>query len=357
MTLFDRALRRIEQNKSKRFNCIPFDQSLPRFSNYMPGIQQGRYYLVSGVSGAGKSQLTDELFIFNPWDFLKENKTDLKIKILYYSLEVDAETKMTQWMSRRLFTNYGIRTSIDILQSVGKNRINDNIHMAVMETRAYFEELEDVLVMKDGAINPTGIINDIHQYAINNGKEVKKIVDYGKGPQEVFDHYVPRNSNEYVEVIVDHYSLLNLEMGMDIKHTIEKLSTSFVRARNRYNYIPVGIQQQSGEMENVEHIKLSKLEPSKVGLGETKLTYNDCDLALGIFQPQKHEIKSYRGYNLVPMQDNYRNVNIFKNRYGMSNVNVGMYFDGAVNFFTELPPSDQIKDIHYEAIKNKKPNW
>lgn len=356
MSLFQRAIKKIEENKFKQFNCIPFDKSYPRFSEYLPGIQR-RYYLISGASGAGKSQVTDDLFLFHPYDFLQNNETDLKLKIFYYSLEMDAETKMHQWMARRLYYKYGIRTSIDILQSVGKNRINDNIYMAVRETEDYFKKLEDIIIMKDGSINPQGIVNDIENYAKENGKIVKKKIRIKDEDVEVFDHYEPNDPNEYVEIIVDNYNLLTTEQGLNIKQTIEKLSKYFVRARNRYGYTPVAIQQQSAESENIEHFKALKLEPNKSCLGETKLTYNDCDIAIGIFQPQKHEIKTYRGYNILEMGDNYRNVNIFKNRFGMSNVNVGLYFDGAVNFFKELPKSDNINSNIYENIRAKKPNW
>lgn len=356
MSLFDRAVKKIEENKFKKYNCIPFDEAYPRFSEYLPGIQR-RYYLVSGASGAGKSQVTDDFFLFHPFNFLENNETDIKLKVFYYSLEMDAETKMHQWISRRLYQKYGIRTSIDILQSVGKNRINDNIYMAVMETREYFEKLEDILIMKDGSINPQGIINDIESYARSNGEVINKSIKIKDEEKQVFDHYKAHDPNEYVEIVIDNYNLLNVESGMQIKQTIEKLSKFFVKARNRYGYTPVAIQQQSAESENLEHFKALKLEPNKQCLGDSKLTYNDCDIALGIFQPQKHDIKTYRGYNISEMGDNYRNVNIFKNRYGISNVNVGLYFDGAVNFFRELPRADLMNSSTYDRIKQKKPNF
>lgn len=343
LSLFDRASERIEENKLNKHNCIPFDEKFPRFSEYLPGPQQGRYYIVSGASGAGKSQVTDDLFVFTPFDFIKEKDTNIKLKIFYFSLEMDGETKMHQWIARRLYTNYGIRTSVNILQSVGKNRINDNIHMAVKETKGYFSELEKNLIFHDGNISPSGIIEEVNDYAISNGKMVN-------------GRYVPNNKDEYVIIIVDHASLLT-EEGGNIKKTIETLSHYFISIRKKYKYIPVLIQQQSAEKENVEHFKNSKLEPSKDGLGESKLTYNDCDIALGIFQPQKHEIINYRGYNIEQMGDAYRNLSIFKNRYGTSPANVGLYFDGAVNFFKELPRKDDINSSIYENIKKRKPNW
>lgn len=365
MSIYKVALDRIESNRFKIDNCIPFTNILPRFSEYLSGIQQKRYYLISGASGAGKSQLTDHLFIFTPYDFVGQ-ETDIKIKVFYFSLELDKETKMIQWMTRRLYDNYGIRTNIDILQSVGKYRLSDNVYMALQETQEYFEKIEDVVEINDSVLNPTGIIKTLETYAKNNGTIIKKPYKIKEKKEDGtfvekevlgFDRYVPNNPNEYVIAIVDHASLLNLESGMPIKQTIEKLSKEFVRLKNRYHYIPVLIQQQNGESENLEHFKADKLVPSKSGLSETKLTYNDCDVAVGIFSPYKHDIKTYRGYNVAEMGDSYRNINIFKNRFGFQNVNIGMYFDGAVNYFKELPRADEINSTHYSHIKQRDPKW
>lgn len=358
MSIFDDALGVIDQNRNNKFNCIPYDKKLPRFSEYLPGIEQKQYYLIAGASGAGKSQLTDDLFLFTPYDFILEEDNDLEVEYHYYSLEMSKVTKMHQWMARRLFTHYGIRSSIKILQSVGKNRLNDNLWMAVNETRCYFEKLEGVLTMHEGMVTPSRVIRDLESYARKNGKVITETVVQGNGATEQrFVKYVPNNPKKYVIIILDHFSLLTCQNGSSIKQSIEELSRYFVLARNRYNFTLVPIQQLSAEGENLEHVKSSRLMPSKDVLGESKLTYNDCDVALGISNPQKYDIKTDRGYNIGEMKDAYRSINIFKGRYSVSNLGVGLYFDGAVDYFKELPRSDQINSSHYEMIKNRKPNW
>lgn len=358
MSIFDQALGVIEHNRNNRYNCIPYDNKLPRFSEYLPGIEKKNYYLVSGASGAGKSQFTDDFFVFTPYDFVEENDTNIEIEINYFSLELDKVSKMHQWMSRRLFTHYNIRSGIKVLQSVGKNRLNDHLWMAVQETRNYFEKLESKVKLYDGAITPSRVAAAMENCANQNGTIVTKNV---MGPDGLltkeFSHYKPNNPNKYIIWILDHYSLLSMEGNKSIKHTIEDLSKHFVQARNRYGFIPVPIQQQNSESEDLEHFKNSKLLPSKNGLAESRLTYNDCDTAIGIFAPQKHEIKTDKGYNVIEMRDAYRYINLFKGRWGMDNVGVGLYFDGAVNFFKELKKADQMNSFDYEMIKNRKPNW
>lgn len=50
MTIFQTALDRIEDNRMKKHTCIPIEESFPRLSNYVPGIQKKKYYIVSGAS-------------------------------------------------------------------------------------------------------------------------------------------------------------------------------------------------------------------------------------------------------------------------------------------------------------------
>lgn len=355
MSYFDDALGRIEHNRHNSHNCIPFGKDLERFSEYIPGIQKKRYYIVSGSSGAGKSQVTDHLFIFTPFNFIDSGVSSLDLKVIYFSLELDKETKVTQWMSRRLFDVYGIRTSVNILQSIGKNRLNDNLWMALVETREYFERLLDKVEIIDSISDVDKITKHVIDYSKKNGeyKYEKKTIE---GEElSVFDKYIPTNKDKYVEIVLDHYSLLNQSPGRTIKGTIEDLSLFFVSVRNKLGYIPIAIQQQSAETENVQHYEAGKLEPSKAGLAESKLTYNDCDIALGIFSPYKHSIKKYRGYDILQLGDSYRNLSVFKNRFGPPNVNVGMYFDGAVNYFSELPKSEEMNSEIYMKISKR--NW
>lgn len=344
LSIFDRVLQQIEENRHKKDNCIPFEKQLPNFSRYVAGIEKKKYYLISAASGAGKSQFVDEFFVFTPLEFIMEKETNVKVKIIYYSFELDAETKMKQWIRRRLHNKYGITIDAQTIDSVGHYRPSDAVMLAIKECREFFMNAEPYLDIRDTVKTPEEILNEVHQYAKDNGT-----IENGV--------YSAFNPDEYVIVIVDHVSLLKVIGHTNIKAAIEKLSSGFVEIRNKYGYTLVPIQQQSAESENIEHFKLSKLEPSKNGLAESKLTYNDCDIAMGLFNPHKHEIKSYRGYNIADLKDNFRNLSIFKNRYGIPNLNSGVYFDGCVGVFKELPRSKEMGSMHYELVKNKRLAW
>ena len=56
MSLFNRVLVDLKERKQRivdgMINCIPW--GLPRFENELPGIEQGKYYLVTANSKVGK---------------------------------------------------------------------------------------------------------------------------------------------------------------------------------------------------------------------------------------------------------------------------------------------------------------
>jgi hypothetical protein len=357
VTLFDRALARIEENIGKKHNCIPF--GFKRFEEYLPGIIQKNYYILTANSSVGKSQITDSMFLYTPYNFVKNNKeTDIKIKIFYFSLEMDLESKIIAGISKYIFEKYKTIIAPNQLNSIGKP-LSQEMLKIVKEARQYFEELEDVTFITDDQLNPYHIYNVLNTYARENGKIVTKPVrikdDQGNERIiEAFDYYIPNNPNEYVISICDHLAELSTIKGLDLKGVMELHSDHMRIVRNRYGYIPVDVQQQAASQESLQNFDLGKLEPSLNGLGETKLTQRKANIVLGLFAPNRFEIQNYRGYDISQLKDNYRNLSILKYRNGISNVNVGLYFNGACNYFAELPKADQMTKELYEKIKSVK---
>lgn len=56
MKLFDRVFNNIVDRKERilsgKINCIPWN--LPRFENELPGIEKGKYYLITANSKVGR---------------------------------------------------------------------------------------------------------------------------------------------------------------------------------------------------------------------------------------------------------------------------------------------------------------
>jgi replicative DNA helicase len=350
--IFNRAIEKIQNNLNNQNNCIPW--GLPRFENVIPGIMQKKYYLITANTGVGKTQFTDAFFMYKPLDFILGNETDIKIKIFYYSLEVDKESKIIQGMAKQIYERYNMIVPFNKILSMNKNRLTSDEYQAIYSTKDYFEKLEEVVYIYDGTINPYGVFKQMVDYAKTHGKIHKKLItkkvkneitnEIEEEELEIFDYYVPNNPKEYVIIIVDHLALLNSEQGLNIKGTVEKHSNNMVQLRNNFGYIPVCIQQQAAASEEIDMYKgqtlEAKLVPSLYGLGETKLTGRDADIVLGVFNPSRYELEAYRGYKINILKDNFRSLHVLKYRSGTPNGVVGMYFNGAVNHFEELPKPD-----------------
>lgn len=175
----------------------------------------------------------------------------------------------------------------------------------------------------------------------------------------MFDYYVPDNPKEYVMIIVDHISLISTEGKMDLRESINKLSDNMIQLRNRYNYIPVIIQQQGQETTNLEAFKANKIRPTISGLSDSKYTAKDCNIMLGLTSPYMHELPDYGGgYDIKKLKNNARFLEVVINRDGQSNGMIGLYFDGSCNFYAELPPPNDTQGMQavYNMIEtNRKP--
>lgn len=274
------------------------------------------------------------------------------------------QQKLRQAISNYLYVETKGRIRIDPkrLRSVN-SPLNMDILKQVEGSREYFEEFLDCVTFIDDIKNPYGIYKFMNEYANNNGKvhtTIKTFVNNKTGTsydKEIYDYYEPDNPDEYVIILVDHAALLHPENGDTLHGAISKLSSDyFVSLRNKYNYIPVLIQQQAASQESVENMRANRLKPTLDGLGDNKMTQRDADIILTLFSPFRHRIKEYPekdGYNIFKFRDNIRFLEVAASREGGGDTICPMFFDGAVNFFKELPPPDQEYEISkfYKLLK------
>lgn len=337
-------------------NCIP----LPfyRFRSELPGIEVGTYYLVSGATKASKTQLTNYLFVYNTVLFAYNHRDIVHPKIFYYNLEETSEAITLRFMSFLLNLLDKIRISPTDLSSTDSEKPVDPAIIALLESPKYKDILDfyERVVEFRSARNPTGIYKEIKRYAESNGTTFREEYSYKDefGIEKIgnrFQYYEPRDDKEYVFIIVDHVSLLEQEKGMTLRETIAKYSEYMIIFRNRYKYIPVCVQQQSTETNSLDAYKNNKIRPTMAGLSDCKYTAKDTDIMIGITNPYSYEIPEYLGYDIKKLKAHFRCMEIVLNRRGQSNGICPLYFDGAINYFSELPlPNQQSMQAVYQRI-------
>lgn len=366
--MIDRIINNLKTRRERvlngEVNCIP--SSFTRFREDFVGIEQGKYFLVSGQTKAAKTQIATNMFVYNPLFYAYENPDKIHLKIFYFPLEESVENITLRFMSHLLAKYSDYRISPLDLKSTNENKVVPLEALELLESEKYQNILNfynnTVMFFEDR--NPTGIQRQIKSYAEKNGiVHKKKITITNKETglseeREVFDYYEPHDPKEYVIIIIDHISLITPESGMDLRESINRLSEYMIMFRNRYNYIPVIIQQQGTETGNLEAFKNNKIRPTMSGLSDSKYTAKDCSMMLGITNPYSHELDNYLGYDIRKFKDSIRFLEVVLNREGQSNGIIALYFDGKTCTFKELPPPNDREALervykYLESIRGK----
>lgn len=268
-----------------------------------------------------------------------------------------AEEKMLSAFANILYIKEGIRISPRDLKSTKTDRIlPEHILKIIKKYEEYFNKIEEIVEFIDDIRTPYGIYAIVRDYALANGKIHMRNVKIGDELKEVEDYYEPNDPEEYVMIMIDHIGLISTQKNYDtglpmtLHESIGKLSSDYlIKLRNRFGYIPVVIQQQAQSQESVENKKHNKLKPSLDGLGDNKTTQRDANIILGLFSPFRHEIPDYMGYDIRFFKDNIRFLEILGGRDGGGGTTCPLYFDGAVNYFKELPlpnESSKMSQVH-----------
>ena len=352
---------------SGNINCIP--SPFPRFRKEFPGIEHGKYYLVSGNEKSAKSQICDYLFMLHPLMYAFKNPDKIKLKILYFSLEMSQAEKYDQITCWWLYTHTKGRIELDTRQL---NSLNEETPLSlevlgILESKEYmdfFDFLEDNVIFYESISNPTGINAKCVEFAEARGEYTYKTMKWTDNitkavtDRTVIDSFERHHKNEYWIVITDHLSLLGTEKGLDLRETIGRFSSKYcVRLRNLYKFSIVNIQQQSAVSQDNESFKLDRLTPHPGNLAENKSTKNDLNIMLGIFSPFRFKKSRWEGYDISIFKDNIRFLEVVLNRSGSSGATCPLFFNGAVNFFAELPlPNEEERLLIYKQMAQRAQN-
>lgn len=347
-------------------NCIPFP--FERFRTEVPGIEQEQYVIITASTKVGKSQLANYLYLYNVLDYCFEHPEKCSCHIIYFALEESKQRIIERYMSHLLYKLDGHRIAPIDLRSTSVDYPVDKQIIDLLKSEKYqerFRFFEQCVEFDTENTNPTGILRTCEAYAKSVGTYKSNTIvsnsDWTK-EVEVFDDYIPNDQNHYKIVIIDHISLVDKEQGFGKKETIDKVSEYFVKyLRNRYKYTCVVIQQQSAEAEGLEALKQKRITPSNSTGGDSKYTFRDCNLALGLFDPSRLGFATWpqkNGYDIATGLKSYgRFINVIANRDGETGGICPLFFDGAVCDFEELPrPDDPEINKYYDKAAQLK-SW
>lgn len=317
--LFKKVTENIQRNKERRLAGVSntISWNFPRLERFLPGIEREKFYCVTANVGVGKSKLAKYMFVISPFEHWRKNPEEV-INVQYYSLEESANYFLLNILSYYLHKEYNIQRSSKELMSL-KSPVDDYV----------IERINDLEPLMEAFLNRVNIVTDL------------------RGPTEIYHHAQKHYNNHpdaYNIIVVDHLSLLSTEPGsLTTKDAMTKFTSVYgLDLRDRLRCSVCVVQQQAAEQESLNHFTSNKLEPSLNGLGDSKVCGRDYNVLLGLFAPARHELSTYRGYDIAKMKDTYRGLFVLKDREGESNIIDHLYFNGRVNDFKELPPAAEL---------------
>jgi hypothetical protein len=320
--------------------------------NYFIGIRRSMYYLIGGLTGSGKTSFVDDAFVLNPvdWYIAQKGKSNIKLKIIYRSMERSRTYKIAKWVSRKIFLDHGI--SIPVAKLLGWNdKMNDEEFALFDSYEGYIKQIEEIVTIIDGPENPVGIAKDIKEHALANG-EIIQIDKYNK-------KYIPHDENTITLIVIDHIGLLKTIKDYPTKKAlIDKMSDELRYARDFYGYSPVVVSQFNRDISNPIRIKNGDVEPQLEDFKDSACTQEDADVVMALFDPLRYKVPDPSGYDTAKLVDStgakfFRSLRIIKNSYGSDDIRIGLAFHGEIGMFKELPRKKDITDADYAAVIDK----
>ena len=315
---------------------------LPKLEQIIDGACKGTYTLIGAESGVGKSSFMLYSYIYRP---LMDHLYDDKFKISLFSLEMNADKILAKLLSTYIFEKYGVRLSLKQLLSVQKGFIlNDECYAIVKECIPWLKRVETILTIYDKSATANSIYSNI----------LKELEERGRFEEtDKRKIYYPNDPDIVHLVIIDHLARVFCSSGNTLKQEMDLTSKYLYSLKNRCGISPIVIQQMNRGIQSMDRRKEGMVIPLTSDLKDTNSTVEDAEIILAIFDPDKAKLNSHRGYDIKQLDKKFRSIFVLKSRYGESDVEDFIYYDGKCNKWVEMPASAAIHD--YGVFEN--PRW
>mgnify|MGYP003575072694 CR=1 FL=1 len=290
---------------------------LAKINRYLYGTHRGRYYLIGADSGVGKTTLTDFMYVYNLFKACEE--LSIPLDILYFSFEISVIMKKGRWISMLYFLKYGETIPTDLVYgwTADPSRVMTADQYA--KVKVISEEVERIfskIRFVETSVTPYRMFDMMLHRAGAYGDLVKN-ASKASGPSAYVGY--KNNTPDVVKVtVVDHLALAD-DMGKGLKASMDLASSLFVKARNLWDETVVVIQQFNTELQSAsrEHKHEMAYVPTRQDLGDSRYTYRDADVVLGLTKPVDYQLTKLREYTELSKWGKYfLQLHIMKNRYG-----------------------------------------
>lgn len=329
--------------------------SLKKAGKYL-SIRQAVYTLLGGHSGTGKTAYADSVYVLEPYQWYLDNKdtTHLKIQWVYRSMERPILQKLAKWACYKIWKEHAVLIVPDKLLGWTDLKLSGYEKDLFDSCEEFFETMQDsgILTIVEGQDNPRGIWKHLEEYALQRGVYEQK--------SEYERVYHPTDPNLIVVPVIDHAGKCKMETVDGIKSrkgTTDKLSEYMSISRDLFKMSPVVVSQFNRSIKSEIYNKQSDPEPTMESFKETGNLYEDCDVALSLFNPYKFKIMDHMGHDIPKFVDTttganyFRSLKMIKNQ-GEDDIRWALAFMGQIGFFKDLPKVSEMDDSIALSVKD-----
>lgn len=331
--------------KGRTGQNVGLGNGLKYINQFIYGTHPETYYLVGADSGAGKTTLTDFMYVLKAYEDAKEK--GIPIHFFYCSFEVSRLSKEAKWTSFYIFLLHGIRLPLNyILGRIQGNMVSDEHIVLIQEAYDYVLELMNHIGFVDIMLHPTAIYVGLVEWYGKHGKITREVVSEEKakkGEVGKIIGYEPNDPNIRTLLIIDHIALSDQEQNLQPKANIDRLSKYCVTIKKLFKTTIIVIQQFSTDLLSANRtmqIKktISSIAPTRQDFGDSKATFRDAEVVFGITCPGR-DLPEYMGWDLSPLKMGQCLIVVFlmKTRDGISSKKIPLFMDGASGHFYDLP--------------------
>jgi len=330
----DNLLKDIHDGLSGR--NVGISTGLTKFDEVIAGIQRKSIYNIGAGMGAGKTSLALYSFIYVP---LKTHLDDPHFKIIYFSLEISAETLLAKLLSLYIYETFNKEIPYKKLLSRTKNsQLTEKEFKMVLECKDWLNKVENKLYIYDRALTAKSFYAYMKSFAESFGT-FEDVDEYNIS-------YTPNDPDLFVLAILDHVSLVKTEGVQKVKEAIDTICSEAIHFRNKCFYSFVFLQQLNRTQSSMDRRKAELQEIELQDFKDTAGPSEAADVVLGLYFPHRDKISSYRKYNISKgFRDSFRSIIILKNRYGECDQIIPINFFGSIGLFKELDEPEKYQDI------------
>lgn len=350
-------LREIENGLSGANGSIPFKYD--RVRDFLD-IAKNTTYLIGGETGSGKSTFVMDTFVMwaMDWYMGERSRTNVKLSILFFSMERKRYMNSAKLVSRFIFEDTGIYIPIRKILGRSQEPMTESEVEIVKRYANKLDNYEEHWYMRDGELTSEEYKKLIHGFAKKHGRIVKYVDSQGETQQR----YEPNHPNHIVLVVSDHIGLV----GDGDKEALDAYSKNNRLARDFYGFSPVEVMQLNRGLSTHGRSAVNA-KPQLSDFHGTSNATHDADVVIAVFDPLRHakqvvsgdnpdiSLIDAVGYDTARLVDQfgrkyYRSAHILKNTYGGDGVSFGCAMHPMTGIFKLMPRVSEMTDELYADI-------